>query len=78
MRKQDCHASTPQMTVTESHFAYRIDRWDDPKGNVIQHVADLDDLTVALATYEAARKLWPDNCVILRQGPRVVADSRQT
>jgi hypothetical protein len=66
------------MAVTESHFAYSIDRWDDPNGNVIQHVADLDDLMVALATYEAARKRWPDNCVILRQGSRVIAHSRQT
>lgn len=58
-------------------FAYRIDRWD-PSGNVVQHVADLDDLAVALATYEAACKRWPDDCLTLRHGPRVIADSRHT
>jgi hypothetical protein len=37
------------MTVTESHFAYRIDRWDADGKSVMEHVADIDDLTVAKA-----------------------------
>jgi hypothetical protein len=41
------------MTTTKTDFAYCIDRWD-PSGNVVQRVADLDDLAVAVATYEAA------------------------
>jgi hypothetical protein len=65
------------MTTTQTNFAYRIDSWD-PNGNAVQHVADLDDLTVALATYEAACKRWPDNHLTLREGSRVIADSRHT
>jgi hypothetical protein len=65
------------MTTTKTDFAYCIERWD-PRGNVVQRVADLDDLTVALATYEAACKRWPDNHFTLREGSRVIADSRQT
>jgi hypothetical protein len=34
-------------------FPYRIDRWDD--GNSVpEHLADIDDLIVARAIYEAA------------------------
>ena len=65
------------MTTTKTDFAYRIDRWDS-SGNEVQHVADVDDLTVALATYEAACERWPKDCLTLRQGSRVIADSRQT
>ena len=41
------------MSTTKADFAYCIDRWD-PSGNVVHRVADLDDLAVAVATYEAA------------------------
>jgi hypothetical protein len=67
----------PFMTTIKTDFAYRIDRWD-PSGNVVQRVADVDDLAVAVETYEAACKRWPGNCFTLRQGSRVIADSRQT
>jgi hypothetical protein len=67
----------PIMTTTKADFAYCIDRWD-PSGTVVQRVADVDDLAVAVATYEAACKRWPGNCFRLRQGSRVIADSRQT
>jgi len=65
------------MTTPNMDFAYRIDRWDS-SNNEIQHVANVDDLTVALATYEAACERWPKHCLTLRQGSRVIADSRQT
>ena len=67
----------PFMTTTKADFAYCIDRWD-PSGTVVRRVADVDDLAVAVATYEAACKRWPGNCFRLRQGSRVIADSRQT
>jgi hypothetical protein len=64
------------LTITKIHFAYRIDRWDD--GNsVMEHVADIDDLTVAKAIYEAACKQWPGANITLRQGVRVIEDSRK-
>ena len=65
------------MITTKTGLAFRIDRWD-PNANAVHHVADLDDLTVALATYEAACKRWPDNCLTLREDSRIIADSRHT
>jgi hypothetical protein len=65
------------MTVTESHFAYRIDRWNADGKSVMEHVADIDDLTVAKAIYEAARKQWPGANITLRQGACFIEDSRK-
>jgi hypothetical protein len=65
------------MTAAKAGFAYRVDRWD-LGGDEVHHVADVDDLTVALAIYEAASKRWPGDCITLRQGSRVIADSRHT
>ena len=35
-------------------FAFRIDTWADDGESIVEHVADVDDLTIALATYHAA------------------------
>jgi hypothetical protein len=32
------------MTIRETDFAYRLDRWDTYGGNIIQHIAIIDDL----------------------------------
>jgi Adenylate and Guanylate cyclase catalytic domain len=61
-----------------SHFAYRIDAWDADGENVIEHLAGVEDLQVAKATYLAACQRWPGTPITLRQGPRVIEDSRQT
>jgi len=34
------------MTISETDFAYRLDRWDTYGGNIIQHIAIIDDLDV--------------------------------
>jgi transposase len=65
------------MTVTESHFAYRIDRWDANGDSVVKRLADIDDLLVARATYEAACKRWPGERITVRQETRVIEDSRK-
>jgi hypothetical protein len=65
------------MTTTDKDFAYRIDRWDTQGRNIVQHVANVDDLVLAMAAYEAARKHWPGETVTLREGARVIRDSRQ-
>jgi hypothetical protein len=72
--KADEHSS---VTTTKSQLTYSIDRWDT-KGNVTQHVAEIDDLTVATATYKAACERWPDDSLTLKQGSRVIADNRRT
>jgi hypothetical protein len=66
------------MAQTKVLFAYRVDRWDAEGNSVMEHVAGVDDLRLARATYEAACKRWPGECITLRQGARVIDDSRRT
>ena len=42
-----------------TRFAYRIDMWDAEGENVIEHLAGVEDLRFAKATYLAACKRWP-------------------
>jgi hypothetical protein len=63
--------------TTRTHFTFRIDKLD-PDGEVFEHVAGIEDFEFAMATYEAARKRWPSGPIMLRQGVRVVKDSRTT
>jgi hypothetical protein len=60
---------------TKTHFQFRIDLWDVNAGEILAHVAGIDDLAVAKAAYRAACKRWPNSRVILRQGDRTVHDS---
>jgi hypothetical protein len=46
--------------------------------NVIEHLAGVEDLQVAKATYLAACQRWPGTPMTLRQGTRVIEESRQT
>jgi hypothetical protein len=54
-------------------FALRIERWE--KGMVHQ-VAGVEDFLPAMATYQAACRRWPDARITLRQGGKVIEDSR--
>jgi hypothetical protein len=51
---------------TKTHFAFRVDIWDDPGDSIVEHVAGVDDL--AEATYRAAVARWPRARITLRQG----------
>jgi hypothetical protein len=42
----------------------------------VEHVAGVEDYHVALATYHAACERWPGTPITLRQGARVIEDSR--
>ena len=64
------------MTVTKSNFAFRIDRWDN-NGNAIEHVAWIEDFDVALAAFRAACLRWLGESITLRQGARLIEDSRR-
>jgi hypothetical protein len=45
--------------------------------SIVEQVAGVDDLEVAEATYRAAVTRWPAARITLRQGARVVNESRQ-
>jgi hypothetical protein len=60
---------------TKTHFAFRVDIWDDAGDSIIEHVAGADDFEVAEAIYRAAVVRWPAARITLRQGIRVVHDT---
>jgi hypothetical protein len=63
--------------VNRTEFTFRIDRWDHEGHTIIDHVAGVEDLMVAVAAYEAACRHWPGETITLRQGARVIEDSRK-
>ena len=65
------------MTAARTHFSFRVDRWDQLGDNILDLVAGIEDFQVAQATFEAACKRWPGETITLRQGARVVEDSRK-
>jgi len=42
----------------------------------VEHIAGVEDYQVALATYRPAVERWPGTPITLRQGARVIEDSR--
>jgi len=62
----------------------RLGRASDGRGqppiirsNIVEHVAGVEDYKVALATFRAACERWPGTPITLRQGARVIEDSRR-
>ena len=43
----------------------------------MEHIAGVEDYQVALATFRAACERWPGTPIALRQGARVIEDSRR-
>jgi hypothetical protein len=60
---------------TRTHFAHRIDMLD-AAGELIEHLAGAEDYELA-ELWQAAIARWPKAHIILRQGARVVRDSRR-
>jgi hypothetical protein len=61
---------------TRTHFGHRIDMLDR-EGEIVEHLAGVEDSLLADATYEAALRRWPKVAIVLRQGARVIRDSRK-
>jgi hypothetical protein len=58
-------------------FAHRIDMLD-AGGKIQEHLADVEDLHIlAEAVWREAIARWPGATIILRQGARVVHDTRR-
>jgi hypothetical protein len=55
------------------HHAHSIDRWDDLTGsNPYEHLAGVNDLLLARATFAAAVQRWPSAKITLRNGARII------
>jgi hypothetical protein len=65
------------MTITRTHFTFRVDTWTPDGESIVEHFAGIEDYQVALVTYRAACERWPDTPTTLRQGDRVIEDSRR-
>ena len=67
-----------EMTTTfRTRFTFRVDTWTPDGESVVEHVAGVEDYQVALATFRAACERWPGTPITLRQGARVIEDSRR-
>jgi hypothetical protein len=64
------------MSTFRTHFTFRVDTWTPNGESVVEHVAGVEDYQVALATFLAACQLWPAIPITLRQGARVMENSR--
>jgi len=53
------------------HFTHRIDMWDADGNEIIEHLANVEDFEVAMATYHAACLRWPTGRITLQQDGRV-------
>jgi hypothetical protein len=56
----------------------RVDVWDGAGDKIVEHVAGVDDLETAVATYWAAVRRWPKSKITLRQGARIVQKLART
>jgi hypothetical protein len=61
---------------TRTHFAHRIDMLD-AAGEIQEHLAGVEDYILAEAVWREAIARWPGATIILRQGARVIRDSRR-
>jgi hypothetical protein len=61
---------------TRTHFAHRIDMLD-AAGELQEHLAGVEDYILAEAVWREAIARWPGATIILRQGARIVQDSRR-
>ena len=61
---------------TRTHFAHRIDMLD-AAGEIQEHLTGVEDYELAASVWLAAVKRWPRDIIILRQGARVMRDSRR-
>jgi hypothetical protein len=64
-------------TTTRRDFAHRIDLWDSSGENIVEHLAEIEDFELAMATYRAACERWPGANITLRAGATVIEDTRR-
>jgi hypothetical protein len=60
-----------------THFTFRVDTWTPDGESIVEHVAGVEDYELAIATFRATCERWPGTPITLRQGARVIEDSRR-
>ena len=76
LAKDDVGAVSSQLEL--ALLTFRLDTWTPDGESIVEHVASIEDYQLALATFRAACERWPGIPITLRQGARVIEDSRQT
>src|SRR5262249_15945594 len=66
-----------QMSTLRAHFTFPVGTSTPDGESIVEDVAGIEDYQVALATYRAACERWPGTPITLRQGARVIEDSRR-
>ena len=56
-------------------LAHSIERRWSTEPEATERVASVQDFLLAMATYQAPSRRWPDDRIILRRGGRVLEDS---
>jgi hypothetical protein len=56
-------------------FLHRIELWGEDDSTT-EEVASVEDFLLAMATYHAACRRWPQARITLRQRGKVIEDSR--
>ena len=62
---------------TRRDFAHRIDLWDLSGENIVEHLAEIEDFELAMATYRTACERWRGANITLRAGATVIEDTRR-
>lgn len=60
-----------------SHFKHNVFMIDEA-GDVVEHLGATEDYLLAAELYEVALKRWPMARIQLRQGARIIYDSRRS
>jgi hypothetical protein len=59
------------------YCAHRIERTDSNNKQTTERLACVEDYLLAMATYSAACRRWPDARIRLRLGKRIIEDNRE-
>src|SRR5262245_34671789 len=62
-------------TTTRRSFAHRIDLWDSIEEKMVEHLAGVEDVELAMTTFRAACERWPSAKITLQAGAK--EDSRR-
>jgi hypothetical protein len=69
--------SAARMSTQRELNSLSASTWTPDGESIVEHVAGIEDYQVALVTYRAACQRWPGIPITLRQGARVIEDSRR-